>query len=217
MRFDGQRARGAKFGQTANYLKRKGILVAPASAFLPEGNFSHRLVRWARNLRILPERAATYFLPHNAYSEAIIMTNFKVFILMLPLLFLSPKIFAQAVTEYGKVVGGVGRRQGNVNPKASRASKQAGKDKGVVQGMADVAPVRLPSALTVESKDAALYHRHDEFSDKLADVSQGERLIPVAETTAGNTHWYMVKTQTGLVGWVKSTDIKKEGNPPGGK
>lgn len=143
------------------------------------------------------------------------MTNFKVLVLMLPLVLLSPKVFAQAITEYGKVTGGAGKRQANLNPKGARASKQVGKDKGTVQGMADVATVQLPSALIVESKEAALHHRHDEWSDKLLHLAYGERLTPIAETTAGNALWYMVKTETGIVGWVKSTDIKKAAEPPG--
>ena len=37
--------------------------------------------------------------------------------------FLAPgELPAQAIGEYGKTVGGVGQRQGNVNQKASRAS-----------------------------------------------------------------------------------------------
>lgn len=138
--------------------------------------------------------------------------------LALCFIFLAPQLVcAQAITEYGKTVGRVGERQRNTSPKAHRGSKQRGKDQGVVQGMADVPTIALPSFLTTESKGAALHVRHDEFSDKLADVSQGERLIPVAETTAGNTHWYMVKTQTGLLGWVKSADVAKEANTVGGK
>jgi hypothetical protein len=152
------------------------------------------------------------------FGKGTTMTKLRVFTLTVLLLLLSSQlVYAQATTEYGRVLGGVGRRQERVNPKAARTAKQPATKKEVVQGMGDLTSTPLPSALTVESKEAALHHRHDEWSDKLIHLAYGETLIPIAETTAGNAHWYMVKTQTGLVGWVKSTDIKKEGNPPGGK
>ncbi|HET8563009.1 MAG TPA: SH3 domain-containing protein, partial [Candidatus Binatia bacterium] len=68
----------------------------------------------------------------------------------------------------------------------------------------------LPAALTVISKEAPLYARHDEFANKIAQLSQGERLVPVLQTDSGKTLWYMVKTETGTTGWVKASDVGQE-------
>lgn len=124
--------------------------------------------------------------------------------------FLAPgELPAQAVGEYGKTVGGVGQRQGNVNQKASRASSQNNKGKGVVAGIGDVGGRPVPSALVVASRQAALYPRQDDEAEKIAELSQGDALIPMGQSNGGN-EWYMVKTQRGLVGWIKSADVRTE-------
>jgi hypothetical protein len=146
------------------------------------------------------------------------MITLKVFMLTVPLLFLTSQVvYAQGMSEYGRVVGDAGQRQGRMDPKASGKSKPQGKDNGIAQGMAGVATIALPTALTVESREAALHHRHDEWSEKLVHLAYGETLTPIAETAAGNAHWYMVKTQSGTIGWIKSTDVKKIDGEPGTK
>jgi hypothetical protein len=60
--------------------------------------------------------------------------------------------------------------------------------------------------LTVVESDAALYARQELHSDKIATLQKGEMLAPLAEALGQQT-WYMVKTQRGLVGWVRSVDV----------
>jgi len=115
-------------------------------------------------------------------------------------------VFAQAIGEYGRTVGGVGQRQGSVSQKASRAPSQNSKGKAVVEGI-DSGGRPVPSALSVASRQAALYSRQDDESEKLAELSPGDTLIPMGQSNVGN-EWYMVKTQTGLVGWIKSADVR---------
>ena len=123
--------------------------------------------------------------------------------------FLTPgELPAQAIGEYGKTVGGAGQRQGNVNQKASRASSHS-KGKGAVEGIGDVGGRPVPSALVVASRQAALYPRQDDEAEKIADLFQGDTLIPMVQSNGGN-EWYMVKTQKGLVGWIKSADVRTE-------
>ena len=122
-------------------------------------------------------------------------------------LFLVPQVvFAQAIGEYGRIVGGVGQRQGSVSQKASRAPSQTSKGKAVVEGI-DSGGRPVPSALFVASRQAALYPRQDDESEKVAELSLGETLIPMGQSNGGS-EWYMVKTQTGLVGWIKSADVR---------
>ena len=96
------------------------------------------------------------------------------------------RLLAQAIGEYGRTVGGVGQRQGNVNQKASRASSQNNKGKGVVEGIGDVGGRPVPSALVVASRQAALYPRQDDEAEKIAELSQGDTLIPMGQSNGGN-------------------------------
>jgi len=67
----------------------------------------------------------------------------------------------------------------------------------------------LPTRLVISTKDAGLYPRQDDESEKLVQLAQGETVTPMVQS-AGGSEWFMVKTQKGLVGWVKSTDVREE-------
>jgi hypothetical protein len=62
------------------------------------------------------------------------------------------------------------------------------------------------TGLTVRESGAVLYSRQELDSDKIATLKKGEILAPLAEAVGQQT-WYMVKTQRGLVGWVRSADV----------
>jgi NOL1/NOP2/fmu family ribosome biogenesis protein len=63
--------------------------------------------------------------------------------------------------------------------------------------------------LVVASKDAGLYPRQDDESEKIVQLARGETVTPMVQT-AGGSEWYMVKTQKGLIGWVKASDVREE-------
>lgn len=63
-----------------------------------------------------------------------------------------------------------------------------------------------PAALTVGEAGAYLYSRQDVESDKIAKLQKGAALIPLGEAV-GTGVWYMVKTQEGLFGWVRASDL----------
>ena len=74
-------------------------------------------------------------------------------------------------------------------------------------GFPSITPAaEAPSALTVRESGAALYAGQELESDKIATLKKGEVLAPLAEAVGRQT-WYMVKTQNGLVGWVRSADV----------
>ncbi|HEV8721878.1 MAG TPA: hypothetical protein VGW77_14705 [Candidatus Binatia bacterium] len=114
--------------------------------------------------------------------------------------------FAQAFGEYGRTLGGVPHGQGITGSKPPGGVTQGNAGTG---GIGDVGGRALPSRLVVATRDASLYPRQDEESEKLLQLAQGETLIPMVQS-AGGSEWYMVKTQKGLVGWVKSTDVREE-------
>jgi hypothetical protein len=60
--------------------------------------------------------------------------------------------------------------------------------------------------LIVASRKASLYHRQDDETEKIAELSQGDVLTPIGQTN-GSKNWYMVKTQKGVIGWIRSSDV----------
>ena len=116
-------------------------------------------------------------------------------------------LLAQGIGEYGRIVGGVGQIQGNVGQGGLQTWPGNSGGKGrVVEGIGGVGGRLVPSALIVASVRAGLYPLQDEESEKIAELSQGDSLVPLGQSD----QWYMVKTQKGLVGWVKSADVRAE-------
>jgi uncharacterized protein YgiM (DUF1202 family) len=116
---------------------------------------------------------------------------------------LTTPVFAQAFGEYGRGVGGLPQ---GVGPKAPGSTPQGGSDSG---GIGDLGGKALPIRLIVAAKEAGLYPKQDDESEKLAQLRQGETLVPMVQSSGGND-WYLVKTQNGVIGWVKSGDVKEE-------
>lgn len=114
--------------------------------------------------------------------------------------------FAQAFGEYGRAVGSVPHGQGITGVRTPRGGMQGGSIGG---GVGNVGGRALPTRLVVASKTASLYPRQDGESEQMDQLSQGESLVPMVQT-AGGSDWYMVKTQKGLVGWVKGVDVREE-------
>jgi hypothetical protein len=115
-------------------------------------------------------------------------------------------VSAQAFGEYGRSVGSIPHGKGITGPGPTGGGTQGGVGSG---GVGDVGGRTLPVRLVVAAKDAALFPRQDDQSEKIAQLAEGENLIPLVQSEGGSP-WYMVKTQTGLVGWVKSIDVKQE-------
>jgi hypothetical protein len=115
-------------------------------------------------------------------------------------------VYAQAFGEYGRTLGGIPHGQGVTGSRAPGGVTQGGTGSG---GVGDVGGRALPSRLVVATKDAGLYPRQDDESERLVQLAQGEAVTPMVQS-AGGSEWYMVKTQKGLVGWVKATDVREE-------
>ena len=139
------------------------------------------------------------------------MTKFKVYALTMLLLFLtSLTLYAQGMSEYGRTLGGVAQRQRSASPDVSGGrAAPSGKGKGSVQGIGDVGGRTIPSGLIVAAQQTGLYPRQDDEAERIEQLSQGDTLIPIVQSNGGN-EWYMVKTQKGLIGWVKSTDVRDD-------
>ncbi len=123
------------------------------------------------------------------------------------LVFLIPAaVMAQAFGEYGRTLGGV-TRQGGISPSAPVGLSPDGRGRSA--GVGDIGGRGVPSRLIVASKQAVLFPRQDDEAEKITSLAQGEILVPLLQAAGGND-WYMVKTQKGLIGWVKSTDVQEQ-------
>lgn len=122
----------------------------------------------------------------------------------LVVLLLPPAVFAQAFGEYGRAVGSIPHGQGITGGRPSGGVTQGGVSGGTV-GESDVR--RLPARLVVAVNDAGLFPSQDDHSEKLGQLNQGEILTPMIQSAGGND-WFMVKTQKGIIGWIKSSDVR---------
>jgi len=117
--------------------------------------------------------------------------------------FSTTPLFAQAFGEYSRAVGGIPQ---GVGPRAPGSAPQGGSRSA---GVGDLGGKGLPNRLVVASMEASLYPKQDDESEKLAQLAQGEILVPMVQSSGGND-WYMVKTQKGVIGWVKSADVRED-------
>jgi len=128
------------------------------------------------------------------------------YLIWVSLLVVPAIVFAQAFGEYGRAVGSVPHGQGITGVKTPGGGTQGGATGG---GVGDVGGRALATRLVVAAKSAGLYPRQDGEAEKIDQLSEGESLVPMVQA-AGGSDWYMVKTQKGLVGWVKGADVREE-------
>jgi hypothetical protein len=128
------------------------------------------------------------------------------YLIWVSLLVVPAIVFAQAFGEYGRAVGSVPHGQGITGVKTPGGGTQGGATGG---GVGDVGGRALATRLVVAAKSAGLYPRQDGETEKIDQLSEGDSLVPMVQA-AGGSDWYMVKTQKGLVGWVKGADVREE-------
>jgi hypothetical protein len=138
--------------------------------------------------------------------EALMIQKLPAVSLTTLLLFSSTMVFAQAFGDYGRVVGGIPQGQGVAGPRAPDSVPRGGSEAG---GVSDARGKAVPSRLVVAAIAAGLYPKQDDESEQFAQLAQGEILVPMGQSSGGNG-WYMVRTHQGMIGWVKSADVREE-------
>ena len=118
-------------------------------------------------------------------------------------------VMAQAMGEYGWSVQGATERQRGARAQGTVSGSRNPKSKNDVPGVGDLGGKPVASQLVVAANEAGLYPRQDDESEKIDRLSRGEILIPVLQSNGGN-EWFMVKTSSGKVGWVKAADVRAE-------
>ncbi len=120
-------------------------------------------------------------------------------------LLMPASLYAQAFGEYGRGVAGIPQ---GVGPRAPGTLPQGGSGSGS-GGVGEVSGKAMPVLLIVAVKDAGLYPKQDDESEKVAELAVGETLVPMVKSSGAND-WYMVRTQKGAIGWVKSIDVRED-------
>ncbi len=115
-------------------------------------------------------------------------------------------VMAQAFGDYGRATGAVPR---DGSPRARGMTGVSPKHSQ--HGMRDAGGKPMAALLVVASKQAFLYPRQDDESEELEKLNAGDTLVPMMQTRGGS-EWYMVKTQQGVIGWIKSSDVREQSN-----
>lgn len=69
------------------------------------------------------------------------------------------------------------------------------------------APSLWAQSTSAEPGEIRLFSAPDDSSLLIGSVARGEVVAPMAEAVgAGGTTWYLVRTKTGVVGWIRSSD-----------
>lgn len=63
-----------------------------------------------------------------------------------------------------------------------------------------------PPTLIVRETGVALYARQDPETAPIATLRKDEKLFPLVEAV-GREPWYLVRTQQGMIGWVRAADV----------
>jgi peroxiredoxin len=70
---------------------------------------------------------------------------------------------------------------------------------------------RLPTALRAKGATLAVRAQQDASSEVVANLPTGEEVTPLGKAADGSDSWYMVRTQSGAIGWVKGAEVEEAG------
>jgi thiol-disulfide isomerase/thioredoxin len=83
-----------------------------------------------------------------------------------------------------------------------------GNSAGMTIGSMDLEPAnRLPSTLRARSDGIALRGQQDALSEVVGKLVRGDEVTPLGRASGAGEIWYMVRTKTGVVGWVRGGDV----------
>ncbi len=86
-------------------------------------------------------------------------------------------------------------------------------DGGGAGGLMDLEPAQpLPSILRAKADGISVRGYQDTQSEIVGKLGRGEELAPLGKVSGAGEFWYMIKTKSGAVGWVRGEDVE-ENNP----
>jgi len=69
----------------------------------------------------------------------------------------------------------------------------------------------LPRSLRAKAEGALVRGQQDAQSGALAKLAPGEEIVPLGKVSGAGEFWYMVKTQGGVLGWVRGSELESPG------
>ena len=77
----------------------------------------------------------------------------------------------------------------------------------------DLEPAKpLPSSLRARADGIFVRLQQDAQSEIVGKLGRGEELAPLGKVSGAGEFWYMVKTKSGAIGWVRGADVKEAGS-----
>jgi peroxiredoxin len=81
---------------------------------------------------------------------------------------------------------------------------------GNVAGAMNLEPaVPLPNMLRAKAAGIFVRSQQDSQSEAVGKLEGGEELILLGKASGAGESWYMVKTRSGMMGWVRGTDVEE--------
>ena len=80
---------------------------------------------------------------------------------------------------------------------------------GATAGSINLEPMkRLPGTLRATTDGVAVRVQQDTGSEVVSKLGRGDEVIPLGKVSGAGEFWYMVKTKSGAVGWVRGGDLE---------
>jgi peroxiredoxin len=81
---------------------------------------------------------------------------------------------------------------------------------GTVGGSLELEPTTpLPSALRAKGSALLVRAQQDPFSEVVAKLPAGEEVAPIGKASGAGEFWYMVRTKSGAIGWVRGAEVEE--------
>jgi len=86
--------------------------------------------------------------------------------------------------------------------------KLIGESSGGTAGSMELEPaVPLPNVLRAKAAGILVRSQQDPYSEIVGKLERGEELVPLGKVYGAGEFWYMVKTKSGAVGWVRGGEV----------
>jgi len=86
--------------------------------------------------------------------------------------------------------------------------KLIGESSGGTGGSMELEPaVPLPNVLRAKAAGILVRLQQDPYSEIVGKLERGEELVPLGKVSGAGEFWYMVKTKSGAVGWVRGAEV----------